>query len=362
MSARRRAFLLAGAGLALLAAPTGYSTFDAVLGWTTRPGYVSPDGKVHVNPQGLRGTREYPELPPSGTRRVLACGESFTFGEEVADEESWCARLEALLPGEVLNYGVGGYGTDQAFLRLAREARGPAEALVVGVMVENIGRNVNRYRPLWHPRTQPAAKPRYLVRPEGLELIAQPFASLAELVAAVRVERAPSALAAHEFWGDSHVPAWLEWSTFARAFAARAAYAERDLVHLWTDTTSEPFRTTVALLEAFRGPAQAAGEARLLVLLFPMRENVQDLLAGGEGYWRPLLEALDQRRIEWLDASEPLVAEARRCGADALYRSSHFSPLGNEVVARAPAARLAARPTRPRRRAPRRVGGASAPA
>ncbi len=148
--------------------PSGYSQFDAVLGWTTKPGHSSPDGTIHVNAQGLRSTRVYAEPVQAGTRRVVACGESFTFCEEVADAEAWPARLEALAPGlEVWNYGVGGYGTDQALLRVAREARGPAEALLVGLMLENIGRNVNRYRPLWYPRAQPAAKPRYVLGPRA---------------------------------------------------------------------------------------------------------------------------------------------------------------------------------------------------
>jgi len=138
-------------------------------GWTTRPGYASPDGTVHVNAQGLRALREYAEPAPSGVRRVIACGESFTFAEEVSDAEAWSVRLEEVgsepgAPLEVLNYGVGGYGTDQALLRVSSEARGPVEALLVGLMLENIGRNVNRYRPLWSTRSGVCfTKPRFLL-------------------------------------------------------------------------------------------------------------------------------------------------------------------------------------------------------
>jgi len=44
-------------------------------------------------------------------------GDSFTFGDEVEDEESWPAQLEKILNKRVLNAGVGAYGVDQAFLR-----------------------------------------------------------------------------------------------------------------------------------------------------------------------------------------------------------------------------------------------------
>ena len=327
--------------LASGAPPPGYSQFDAVLGWTTKPGHVSEDGTVHVNAQGLRATREYAEVAPEGTRRVIACGESFTFSEEVSDAEAWPARLEALVPGlESLNYGVGGYGTDQALLRVSREARGPAEALLVGLMLENIGRNVNRYRPLWYTRAQPAAKPRYVLGPNGLELVPQPFASRAEFVAAVRSGSVFAELAEHEHWSDG-LPDWLAWSAMARVLAGRRAYAARELEALWTDTGGEPFRTTMALLEAFAERARALGAARLVVLIFPTRPDLTGWRAGARRYWTTLLDALEARGIAYLDLSEPLAdAAARAGGVDAIYSESHFSPLGNDVVARAVAGLL----------------------
>src|SRR5262245_40864663 len=119
---------------------TGYGLFDPVLGWTHARSTVSPDGAVHIDARGRRSARTYPEPSPPGTRHVLACGDSFTFCAEVGDAEAWPAQLEALLPDcEVWNFGVGGYGTDQALLRVTREAEGPVDALVVGLLLENIG-------------------------------------------------------------------------------------------------------------------------------------------------------------------------------------------------------------------------------
>ena len=323
--------------------PPGYSQFDAVLGWTTKSGYASPDGAVHVNAQGLRSTREFAASAPPGERRVIVCGESFTFCEEVTDEEAWPARLEALVPDlAVLNYGVGGYGTDQALLRVTKEARGPAEALLVGLMLENIGRNVNRYRPLWYPRAQPAAKPRYVLSANGLELVAQPFASRAEFVAAVRSDDVFARLAEHEHWSADGLADWLAGSAVARLLAGQRAYAERELERLWTDTEGEPFRTTLALLEAFRGVAQDLGGARLVVLVFPTRSDLEARLANGARYWSTLLDALEARGIDFLDLTDPLAAAGRASGTvGALYSESHFSPLGNDVLARAIVARLA---------------------
>jgi len=332
--------------LAQGAPPPGYCRFDAELGWSPIAGHVSPAKDIHVNAQGLRGEREYAPEPPPGMRRVIACGESFTFGEEVLDHEAWTARMEALAPDlEVLNYGVGGYGTDQALLRARREVRGPADALLVGLMLENIGRNVNRYRPLWYPSAQPAPKPRFVLDAGGLELVPQPFPTRAEFTAAVRSGEVFARLAPHEHWAASPVPTWMLGSMLVRLAASARGYAARELAPLWADTAGEPFQVTLALLEAFRPLAAELGGARLVVLVFPMRGHLEEARAGTRT-WATLLTALEARGIEFLDLSEVLVEAGRDGGPDDLYLASHYSPRGNDLVARAVLAFLEAGPPR----------------
>ena len=49
-------------------------------------------------------------------------GDSFTFGEDVGDDETYSHHLEQLLPGtEVINLGVHGYGHDQMLIYLREE-------------------------------------------------------------------------------------------------------------------------------------------------------------------------------------------------------------------------------------------------
>jgi len=48
---------------------------------------------------------------------VLAVGDSFTFGDQVSDDETWPAQLEQLLQRPVLNGGVFGYSFAQTVLR-----------------------------------------------------------------------------------------------------------------------------------------------------------------------------------------------------------------------------------------------------
>jgi GDSL-like Lipase/Acylhydrolase family len=100
--------------------------------------------RVATNASGLRG----PELPgqkPPGVRRVLALGDSFTFGDAVEAEEAWPARLEALLDRsspaarwQVVNAGIPGHGTgQQLLLSRALQERLQPDAVVLGFTVVN---------------------------------------------------------------------------------------------------------------------------------------------------------------------------------------------------------------------------------
>ena len=99
---------------------------------------------VHIttNSLGLRG----PELAakPAGVRRVLALGDSFTFGHAVEAAEAWPAVLEQLLNArggprwEVVNAGVGGYGTGQQLLLYDElESQVQPDVVVLGFAVVN---------------------------------------------------------------------------------------------------------------------------------------------------------------------------------------------------------------------------------
>lgn len=91
-------------------------------------------GGVRVRTNAL-GLRDDPvALPrPAGTRRVLSLGESTTFGDQVAVEDTYTRRLEALLPGtETVNAGVPGYTLWQSavYLHEAGMALDPDVVLV----------------------------------------------------------------------------------------------------------------------------------------------------------------------------------------------------------------------------------------
>jgi hypothetical protein len=99
-------------------------SYDAELGWVPRAGFSGHRNawrtQVTITATGLRANG--PAAPPDGGRSILAVGDSFTFGDEVTDTETWPAYLERTLGRPVLNAGVFGYGLDQIVLRARKLA------------------------------------------------------------------------------------------------------------------------------------------------------------------------------------------------------------------------------------------------
>ncbi len=164
--ARRAELLLAAASLALVLAglelagwlanraaerrphPHGemadFTRYHPVLGWDGIPGVRLPllGQVVTLNSQGNRS----PEVPfekPAGVRRVVLLGDSQAWGLGMADDQTIGAQLEARLnarggaPWQVVNLGVSGYGTDQAFLKHLLQGRRYEPDVVVEVAFKN---------------------------------------------------------------------------------------------------------------------------------------------------------------------------------------------------------------------------------
>jgi hypothetical protein len=124
-----------------------FDVYHPVRGWTLRPNLDAVPafgGKtVSSTPRGYRGLRAVPPTKPQGRLRVAALGDSFTFGEDVGDTETWVHQLEAIEPAlEAVNLGIHGYGHDQMLLTLREE--GPwlqPDVVLVGFVRIDLERN-----------------------------------------------------------------------------------------------------------------------------------------------------------------------------------------------------------------------------
>ncbi len=81
---------------------------------------------------------------------ILVTGDSYTQGADVSDEDTYPAALERILGVPVANLGVGGYGPDQALLKLETliEHFPQARIAVLSIVYDDTSRLVNSFRPI----------------------------------------------------------------------------------------------------------------------------------------------------------------------------------------------------------------------
>jgi hypothetical protein len=146
--------------------PKKFVALHPELGWIPAPNLRNlklNGARLNTNAESLRGLREVARQR-GGAPRIVAVGDSFTFGQCVNDDQSFPAQLERRLPGsEVLNLGVMGYGHDQALQRL--RVHGLAyrpDVVVLGFHRMDMPRNRLTFRDY--------AKPRFVRDGDGLEL------------------------------------------------------------------------------------------------------------------------------------------------------------------------------------------------
>ena len=86
--------------------------------WMGNASFRSPE--VRINNLGLRGPDIFPD--ERNKLRILALGDSYTFGSGVRDDETFATVLQQALGDgvEVINAGVPGYGIFQAERALRR--------------------------------------------------------------------------------------------------------------------------------------------------------------------------------------------------------------------------------------------------
>lgn len=341
---------LEGAGLSFAPAPTArlteaqeeglrrilsgeaqYIAFSPALGWALQPGGRA--GPYTADPLGRRARPGEP--PPPGARRILAFGDSFTHGDEVGDGSTWPALLdEGSADLEVQNYGVPGYGPDQALLRYQGSDE-DADLVILGFMSADLARITNTFPPFLEPRTALALpKPSVTLSGDQLQWRENPARELKDLVDLLEApEEALARLGALDPY-FSRGPRASRWDALPSARLLHMALAPRApfagvLGGRPYDRDSVEFRACVALISQFDAHARARGAA-FGVLLLPGRADLLARAAGAELAYAPLEQALHALGLPVLDAAVALAGP----DLDARFMpGGHYSAAGNQRVA-----------------------------
>ena len=272
-------------------------------------------------------------------------GDSFTYGSEVEAQVAWGNVLAQRLNCRVANYGVGSYGTDQAYLWFLDRANDHAPIVVLGIFEDNVQRNVNRYRELLAGRPVFSFKPRFRLDDRGgLKLLpmalpdshhARDFIEFPERyltdeyflpgspAGPVRLGF-PFTLSALRLLFHPDVRAVLSGHTYWERFY-RPGHASRAL------------ETTVGIVQAFQREAGSKGQ-RLLVVVFPSPKTMKKVGPTGDRPYHPLIDRLRDDRIPVVDLSHGILARlSGRSPCEIAARSEtcrgHYNAKGNALVA-----------------------------
>ncbi len=278
----------------------GFDAYSPELGWLSKANlrdFPAFDRKtVSTNKDGLRGTNDF-AADPDPRPRVLFLGDSFTFGDEVSDDETFCHYLQQMRPDlEIVNMGVHGYGHDQMLL-LYRELgrRYKPDYVFLGYLTIDRCRNIVTFRDY--------AKPKFEVVENDLLLKNSPVAS-------------PEALLSQS-WSRSRLVDFvsvLRWNYLIRSGRVNALEEE----------------TTTPILRELGKEIRASGARPVFFFLPGHWHPSSDQEISEETYLRELCESLPEP-IDYFSARPLEETEAVRKAKAAT--KSHWDPLGNRIVA-----------------------------
>ena len=294
----------------------GRSAHDLLVGTVPRPGFHSPD--VNIGDDGMREAPP-PAAPLSG-RPLLAIGDSYAYGLDVADRDSWPAILQALTNRRTIDAGVPGFGLDQAVLRAEQlAARFEPAVIVLSFIADDLWRN--EFHRLWG-----SEKPWFSLGPDD---------ALALHNVPVPEPRPGDGERTLTFWQRA-----FGWSLLVETILRRTTEHDR-----WISDheRATPPGTGERLACPLMKRAAAIGVATLVVAQYDHTLWQAGRDARRSEFRRQTALVLDCARaagMATLDTFDLVERAVREHGATAIYTGEHHTALGNRLVAEAIAAEL----------------------
>ncbi|MFO0701218.1 MAG: SGNH/GDSL hydrolase family protein [Nitrospira sp.] len=310
-----------------------YLTYDDVMGWTLGSNRKSANGLYYSSAEGIRAPGEGVSFAKTSAKtRIALVGDSFTFGDNVAYEESWGYLLEKALGPEfeVLNFGVSGYAVDQAYLRYEKDVRPWHPKLVIfGFISDDVERSMRLYHSVMTNRAGwgefPFAKPRFVLREGVLTRLNVPPLTPEALYSKGSITELPALEYDRGYRPSDWQVSWLYRSYLVRAIVTLLPHRET----VSPDVSDEALLSVnAAILQAFMQSAKSDGSIPLVVY-FP-ESNAE--IAGPPSLLPMGRQVLQKSGISYADPTSCVqsVPPAERF----VPGGWHYSPRSNAQVAR----------------------------
>ena len=325
----------------LVSGKNTYIDFDKHLGWSIKKNGRA--GKFRANAQGIRADREYAEYPHEGIIRVATFGDSFTHNDEVGNQETWQYFVEEMDPGlELMNFGVGAFGVDQAYLRYLQKGRKyHAHVVFIGFMRKNYFRHISTFRPFYVPQAGlPLAKPRFVIENDKLKLIKNPVQDVQDYRALLEEDKVlVRVLCQHDFYCQQH-PSGDPMDRFAfirLVKLLKQQYANRQPLLLSGhryNPDAEAYQVTERLVDAFYQDVLQDGAVPVIVV-FPDQDSLIIYEKSGRKSHEAILAHWQEKEYRVIDLLDVFLSEVRPEDRSAFFaEQGHYSVAGNARVAR----------------------------
>lgn len=284
-----------------------FDDYDATKGWKTKPNVrnlevfkdtVKNTSKIlNTNNRGIRGTRNFDYEKPADKTRILLIGDSFTFGDEVSDDENFAHYIQTMVPNaEVINMGVHGYGHDQILIYLKEEGiKYNPDIVMLGFISKDLRRNLLSFRDF--------AKPYFKLNNDKLELHNTPVPRPEKILKYNWMR-----LRVLDLFGFAKLRAWQSSGKF---FEKQKEIATPIL---------EEIATTINSIGA-----------KAIFTFLPEGDEIKKEIAvvDGEGFLKSFCDANDQ--VTFFSTTDDVLA-AFAAGRD-IGVKGHWTPIGHEVIA-----------------------------
>ena len=315
---------------------------DPVLGWPYRTEYGA---NLDVN--GANRNPFFPDGPARGSC-ISLYGDSFTQGGDVtSNRKTWGSLLSEELGCYVANFGMGGYGTDQAYLRFLENRSDPSAVVIFGLHPADLVRNLTRIRDLETCVRWFALKPRFVLDHEGqLELVPIPTLTEEEYLRVLTV-RGPQLVLEHENLhpgGPAGVVKLQFPYTISVTKNVLKFYGFRSLIFRYPEYMEFAERghplhgleITVAITREFARLARERGKAPVVVIL-PYGGDIPYYLKHGLWPYHTITEDFRRNELAFIDFGPYLVSVAQQLDknlAEYFGPTGHYNDEGNALVAR----------------------------
>lgn len=318
---------------------TEYAEYSPLLGWKIKSNFHSQ--RININSEGIRSFRNYEKHPGEGNIRISTFGDSFTFGDEISDRETWQWQLEKINSRlEVLNFGMGAYGLDQALLRYLNEgASFRSHIVMVGFIGENIARSVTVFRPFYLPSTgAPLTKPRFVIKNNKLELLKNPLQNREELK---RLLEAPAEilprLGVNDFFFQTKYKrgAFDFLPSFRLLKVLNYEFLKEKLVtHGYYNENSEAFKVMSKILSKFHKEA-LSNNSLPIMLIFPNRYDLVRFTREKTKVYKPMIDYFNRNGYIYIDLMDAFLRYGKGINIDGFFQpAGHYSQLANNLVSR----------------------------